>query len=130
MLHTRNVVIYCGKASCALVWNKSEISKLNKRLADAQTYIDTQCVEKMTPFVPVGKPRFHHSGRLRDSVSIKEPGCIIYTAPFAKHDYYSTVNHAHGGNPQAQRLWFEPMKRQYKGAILRGAAAIAGGRAG
>lgn len=130
MIMAKNIIIRSGIISCSFIWNRVELNKINKNLSAAQAYIDAQCVEKMTPFVPVGLPRFQNSGKLRDSVQIKEPGCIIYTSPFAKHDYYSTVNHQHGGNKEAQRLWFEPMKRQHKGAILRGAAAIAGGRAG
>ena len=130
MIQPNNIIISVGGMRTILRWNRVELNKINKNLSAAQAYIDAQCVEKMTPFVPVGLPRFQNSGKLRDSVQIKEPGCIIYTSPFAKHDYYSTVNHQHGGNPQGQRLWFEPMKRQHKGAILRGAAAIAGGRAG
>lgn len=112
-----------------LVWDKAALRLRQKRFEQAQSYIDRQCVEKMTPYVPVGLPRFRNSGRLRDSVRIAEPGRIVYTAPFARHDYYSTVNHEHGGNPQAQRLWFEVMKKKHGGAILRGAADVMGGKA-
>ena len=82
----------------------------------------------MTPLVPVARSYWHHAGRLRDSVRNPSPGRIEYTAPFARHDYYATVDHRHGGNPAAQRMWFEYMKMRDAPAILRGAAAIAGGR--
>ena len=36
---------------------------------------------------------------------------------------FSTARH-----PQAQRLWFEVMKKQHGQAILRGAARLAGGK--
>lgn len=130
MIQPNNIIISVGGMRTMLRWNRNFGALQTARFRAAQAYIDRECVKRMTPFVPVGLPRFQNSGKLRDSVQIKEPGCIIYTSPFAKHDYYSTVNHQHGGNKEAQRLWFEPMKHQHKGAILRGAAAIAGGRAG
>ena len=112
-----------------LVWNKAAMKKREKTFGEAQNYVDKQCVRQMTPYVPVGRPSFEKSGRLRDSVKIAKPGKIIFTAPFAKNDYYSTVDHKHGGNPRARRLWFEVMKFQHGEAILRGAARIAGGKA-
>lgn len=129
MIKPTDVNIRSSSISFSFIWNRIAVRKINKRMIEAQAYIDTECIDKMTPLVPVAKPRFYNAGKLRDSVEIKEPGCIIYTAPFAKHDYYSAVNHQHGGNKKAQRMWFEPMKRQCKTVILRGAAAIVGGRA-
>ena len=108
----------------SLIWNKSTKKKYEKIFADVQSYIDKTCVQKMTPLVPVGLPRYRNSGRLRDSVRIDEPGKIVYTSPRARHDYYATVNHAHGGNPKAQRMWFEVMKSADGKAILRGASEI------
>lgn len=107
-----------------LVWAKTFNPRVRIMLRKAQTYVDNQCVEKMTEFVPVGLPRYRNSGKLRDSVEIKEPGTIIYTAPFAKSDYYSTVNHQNGGNPEAQRLWFEVMKAKYGREIRQGVSNI------
>ena len=95
----------------------------------AQAYIDSECIMRMTPYVPVARKHWHNAGKLRDSVQNPEPGVICYTAPFARHDYNATVNHRHGGNPAAQRRWFEFMKMKDAAAILRGAAAIVGGRA-
>lgn len=107
-----------------LVWAKNFNPKVKKMFRNAQNYVDNQCIEKMTEFVPVGLPRFRNSGKLRDSVEIKEAGTIIYTAPFARHDYYSTVNHQNGGNPQARRLWFEVMKNKYVREIRQGVSNI------
>lgn len=107
-----------------LEWSKKFNPKVNKMFRDTQKYVDTQCIEKMTEFVPVGLPRYINSGKLRDSVKIKEPGKITYTAPFAKSDYYSTVNHENGGNPNAQRMWFEPMKTKYRKEIRKGVSEI------
>lgn len=108
---------------------KSAVLFRRKRFAAAQRYIDSECVQRMTPYVPVAKKYWHHAGKLRDSVGNPAPGVIVYTARFARSDYYADKNHQNSGNPAAQRMWFEFMKRKDAAAILRGAAAIAGGRA-
>lgn len=113
-----------------LVWNKCFVPARRLRFKKAQDYIDRQCVELMTPYVPVGLPKYRNSGKLRDSVQIRSPGEVVYTAPFAKSDYYAVKNHTspHGGNPKGSRLWFEVMKSRHGGEILRGAARITGGK--
>lgn len=115
----------------SLIWNKAALAGRRKKLAEAQNYVDKTCIEKMTPYVPVSLDKFNNSGKLRDSVKIQSPGVIIYTAPFAKGDYYAVKNHKppHGGNPNGERLWFEVMKTRHGEEILRGAAKIAGGKA-
>lgn len=108
-------------------WAKNFDLRTKKTLNNAQKCVDRQCVEKMTEFVPVGLPRFRNSGKLRDSVKIRESGTIIYTAPFARHDYYSGKNHENGGNPNASRLWFEVMKTKYRKEILKDVSEITRG---
>jgi len=100
------------------------------RFSEAQTYIDGECIRRMTPLVPVAKKRFANAGRLRDSVTNPTPGRIEYTAPFARNDYYANKRHQppHGGNPQGTRLWFAVMKQRDGQTILRGAAKIVRGR--
>lgn len=113
-----------------LVLSKSFMPVRRLRFEKAQDYIDKQCAEKMTPYVPVGLSRYRNAGKLRDSVQIKSPGAIVYTAPFARRDYYAVKNHKppHGGNPNGSRLWFEVMKSRHGEEILRGAAKITGGK--
>ena len=102
---------------------------LDKKLSAGQDYVDSECVRLMTPYVPVGLPYYRNSGALRDSVGIPEPGKIEYTAPLAEHDYYATVDHTHGGNPQAQRMWFDFMKHRHGAEIAKGLSEITGGEA-
>ncbi|MCC8135065.1 MAG: minor capsid protein [Ruminococcus sp.] len=111
-----------------LIWNKTFASKSKKAFSKIQDCIDSECVSKMTPYVPVALSEYSNAGKLRDSVKIKSQGEIVYTAPFARSDYYAVKNHTppHGGNPQGSRLWFEVMKSKHGDEILRGAAAIAG----
>lgn len=98
-----------------------------KRFEQAQAYIDSECIRLMQPYVPVALPFWNNAGKLRDSAENPEHGVIEYTAPKARHDYYANVNHANGGNPQAQRMWFEFMKQESAGSILRGVVKIIGG---
>ena len=112
-----------------LILNKNAISDRKKRFEAAQEYVDKKSLEYMTLYVPVGLPRYKNSGKLRDSGKIAGRGKIVYTAPKARGDYYNkTINHRHGGNPNATALWFETMKVKHKQTVLRGAAAIAGGK--
>lgn len=111
-----------------LIWNKAALKVRKKRFEIAQNYVDRQCLEKMIPYVPVALPRYRNSGKLRDSGRISKPGKIVFTAPKARHGYYSTVNHKRGGNPNATRLWFETMKTKHVREILHGTSLIVGGR--
>ena len=107
-----------------LIFDHAAEQRRQKRLEKAQDYIDKECIKRMEPLVPVGLPRFYHSGKLRDSAAVKSPGELTYTAPFAKHDYYAAVDHTHGGNPKAKRMWFEVMKHKELPDLLAGTAKI------
>ena len=112
----------------SLIINPAALALRKLQFSKAQKYIDTECIKRMTPFVPVARERWHHAGKLRDSVGNPVPGIIVYTAQFARHDYYANVRHDRSGNPNGQRVWFEYMKSREKRAILRGTAAILGAR--
>lgn len=109
-----------------LSWNRSFFKRKAKRFEEAQKFVDEQCVEKMSEFVPVASSIYENSGALRDSVKIEEPGKIIYTASFAEHQYYDELNHQNSGNPYAKRLWFEVMKNKYLDEIRDGTGKILG----
>lgn len=113
-----------------LILYPAAVAARKLRLAKAQKYVDSECITRMTPFVPVAKYFWHHAGKLRDSAENPMPGVIIYTARFARSDYYAHKRHQppSGGNPQGQRMWFEYMKMKEKRAILRGTAAILGAK--
>ena len=110
--------------NATLTFDPAMLKRRTKRFEKAQDWLDNECVKRMTPFVPVGLPRFHHSGKLAASVKIVKPGVIVYDAPFARHDYYADVDHSHGGNPQAQRLWFEIMKAEELEDLRKGVAEV------
>ncbi len=115
-------------------------------LVDAQKYIDSECIRYMSGYTPFRTGIMEKSATLGTKIG---SGHIIYNAPYARYQYYGLVMIPVGGktskrvfanpkrelrysksrHPQAQRLWFEIMKKKHGGAILRGAAAIAGGKA-
>lgn len=107
-----------------LLLNGAALGRRTKRFEKAQEWLDKECIKRMTPFVPVGLPRFRHSGKLAASARIAAPGVIVYEAPFARKDYYAEVDHTHGGNPRAQRLWFEVMKAEELEDLRRGVAEV------
>ena len=112
-----------------LIWNRAAIALRKRRLEKAQKVVDGECIRRMAPYVPVAKSWYRNHGKLRKSVQNPEPGRIIYTAPFARHDYYATVDHLHhGGNPMAKRLWLEYMKSKDLDKIGAKAAKTAGAR--
>ncbi|MBQ8123430.1 MAG: hypothetical protein IJ170_09010 [Ruminococcus sp.] len=117
-------------AEIKLVWDKRSMRQRKKRFAAAQDYVDEQCVEKMTPYVPVALASYRNAGKLRDSAAIQEPGVIVFTAPKARSDYYAIKNHKppHGGNPNGTRLWFETMKHYHARKILSGTIKVLGGK--
>ena len=115
-------------------------------LVDAQKYIDSECIRYMSSYTPFRTGIMEKSATLGTKIG---SGHIVYNAPYARYQYYGLVMIPVGGktskrvfanpkrelrystarHPQAQRLWFETMKKKHGGAILRGAAAIAGGKA-
>lgn len=114
--------------SMKLVWRTGFHADKKARMDAAQDYVDKACLYKMRPYVPVALPRYRNAGKLRDSAQVLRRGVIGYTARFAKSDYYSCKNHKRGGNPHAQRLWFEVMKREHLQEIKRGAAKQMGAK--
>lgn len=133
-------------------WDPQEV---NERMDKAQMFIDSECIRLMSPYTPFRTGTLERSATLGTVIG---SGKIVYNAPYARYQYYGVVygpnipiyengilvgfrspkqkrptnrmlNYSTARHPQAQRLWFEVMKKKYGGAILRGAAAVAGGSA-
>ncbi|MDO4863464.1 MAG: minor capsid protein [Ruminococcus sp.] len=135
-------------------WGEFEKS-IPKKFTDAQKFIDASCIKLMTPFTPMRNGILYKSATLGTKIG---SGHIVYNSPYARYQYYGVVygpnlpifengvlvgffspKKKHPTNrelqynktrhPKAQRLWFEVMKKKHGPAILRGAAAIMGGKA-
>lgn len=129
---------------------------VRERLSKAQKFIDSECIRQMKPYTPFRTGSLERSATLGTVIG---SGRIVYNSPYARYQYYGVVygpnipiyengilvgfrspkqkhktnrmlTYSKARHPQAQRLWFEAMKKKHGEAILRGAAAIAGGKAG
>ena len=89
---------------------------INHRLAQGgsvQKFIDSECLRRCDRYTP------------------KDTGELVYTAPYARKNYYSNSGHGASGTARGGlrgRLWFKRMKAAHVHTILAGAAQIAGCR--
>ena len=129
-----------------ILWKNTFSKENNERFANAQRFIDSECIRLMGRYTPMRSGFLAKSPILGTKIG---SGHIVYNAPYARYQYYGLVMIPVGGktskrvlanpkrelrysksrHPQAQRLWFEVMKKKHGGAILRGVAAITGGKA-
>lgn len=132
-------------------WNAAE---QKRELAEAQKFIDKEVLTRMKPYTPMRSGRLMQSATLGTVIG---SGKIVYNCPYARYQYYGVVygpniplyengvlvgfrspkkkhptnrqiQYSKAKHPEAQRLWFEVMKKKHGDAILRGAAAIIGGK--
>ena len=90
--------------------------RADKGLRRAQDRIDSACIEQMKPYTPVAMPIFRNAGKMRDSHKAERPGFLINTEPKARREYY--INKGGSGGLRG-KFWFERMKADHKGEILR-----------
>lgn len=149
MKQPKNEKIKAQKAEVNLVWNNTFGKDSAMKFDTAQKFIDSECIRKMVRYTPAKNLILSKAAVLGTKIG---SGRIVVTSPYGRYQYYgklmvssitgsayarkgekkvltnkdlqySTVRH-----PQAQRLWFEVMKKQHGQAILRGAARLAGGK--
>lgn len=104
---------------------------INHRLAQGgsvQKFIDSECLRRCDRYTPKDTGELIRSG-IRGTVI--GSGELVYTAPYARKNYYSNSGHGASGTARGGlrgRLWFERMKASHVHTILAGAAQIAGCR--
>lgn len=120
-----------------------------------QKFIDSEVIRLCDPKVPFATGVLNHSAI---TASVIGQGMVVYATPYARYLYYGQVygpnipryeagelagfwsppgkkKHPTGrkltynGAPERGALWFERMKAERGDDIIRGAAALAGGRA-
>lgn len=140
-----------GKINAKLVW---EPQKQKEQLGKAQKFIDRKCLIYMKPYTPFRNGILEKSATLGTKIG---SGRIVYNSPYARYQYYGAVygpnipiyengelvgfrspkkkyktnrmiQYSTAKHPQAQRLWFETMKKKHGPSILRGVAALTGGK--
>lgn len=86
-----------------------------------QRYIDSETLRLTDPYVPFLDGGLTGSGTRSTTLG---SGKVKYSTPYARRQYYENK-----GNGLRGKMWFERMKVDRKDEILRGAAALAGGKA-
>lgn len=90
-----------------------------------QKFIDNEVLRRCDKYTPKQTGKLISSGTKGTVIG---SGRIIYTAPYAKPNYYHNAGHGAGGTATGGlrgRLWFERMRKANGAAIVRGAAIIA-----
>lgn len=101
----------------AMTWAPGFGAARTRRFAAAQDYVDREVLRRCAPYLPYDTGALAASGSAAD-------GEVRWTAPYAAAQYYGAA----GGRGKRGPRWFERMKIDHRGAIVRGAAAIAGGK--
>lgn len=125
-----------------------------RRLHEAQKFTDSECIRCSAKFTPRITGQLIRSATLGTVIG---SGKIVYNAPYARYQYYGIVygpnfpviedgkivgwkspkkkyptnrklQYSTAANRLAGSFWFEKMKSAHKQEILRGAAAIIGGK--
>lgn len=104
----------------------NDINKLlrNRGLEEkgkVQRYIDSEVLRLTDPYVPFLDGGLKSSGIRATTLG---SGRVRYNTPYARRQYYENK-----GNGLRGKQWFERMKADRKQEILKGAAAVAGGKA-
>lgn len=137
------------KANVVLSWKNTFGKDMTDRFTTAQKFIDSECIRLMGKYTPARNLILAKAATLGTKIG---SGHIVYAVPYARYQYYGKVmvssvtgsacakhgeskvltsknlSYSKARHPLAQAMWFETMKAKHGGTILRGAAAIAGGK--
>lgn len=142
----KNAKIKAQKMQCDLAWKQTFGRDSTMQFNSAQKFVDAECIRKMVPYTPARNNILYKSAVLGTKIG---SGRIYYQIPYARYQYYGklmvssrtgsafalqgekkvltgkNLQYSKARHPQAQRLWFEAMKKQHGEAILRGATRYA-----
>lgn len=99
-----------GNVTAKLEWNPGFEQSMEKGFANAQAFVDSECIRRMNPETP------RRTGVLVKSATLGTvlgSGEINQIAPYARRQYYEH---------KEKSYWFERMKNRHKDSILKGAA--------
>lgn len=133
-----------------LVWDSSARAARKQQFHRAQVFVDSELIRLMKRYTPARN--LYLSEKAPVLGTKVGSGRICYLAPYARYQYYGklmvsrltgspwarhgeskvitdrALTYSRLRHPEAQPLWFEVTKSRHKAQILRGAAAIAGGK--
>lgn len=99
-----------GRTIARLDWKPGFKPDKEKGFANAQEFVDSECIRRMNPETP------RRTGALIKSATLGTvigSGEINQIAPYARRQYYEH---------KEKSYWFERMKNRHKDSILKGAA--------
>lgn len=99
-----------GRTIARLNWNPGFKPNMESGFANAQEFVDSECIRRMNPETP------RRTGVLVKSATLGTvigSGEINQIAPYARRQYYEH---------KEKSQWFERMKNRHKDSILKGAA--------
>ena len=133
-----------------LVWRGGFRADSKKRFHKAQVFVDSEMIHHMKRYTPARNLFLSEKAPVLGTKI--GSGRIYYLAPYGRYQYYGRLMVSrltgsayarHGESkvltgrdlqysklrhPQAQARWFEVTKQKYRAQMLRGVAAITGGR--
>ncbi|MCI1966865.1 MAG: hypothetical protein LKJ17_12155 [Oscillospiraceae bacterium] len=113
-----------GKAVIKFEWKKGFGAKQTKHFSSAQKFVDSETLRLDAPYIPFQTGTLIKSGKLGTVIGSGE---VNYVAPYAAKQYYTTAQ-SRPYDAQRGGMWFERMKADHKGEIIRGAKKKAGGK--
>ena len=97
--------------TCGLVIDARTVHAVQQQIQNAQKIVDSEVLRVCEPYVPKKTGSLARSGITGTKIG---SGCIRYTAPYARRQYY------HGrASQQRGRFWFERAKNAHKSAVLK-----------
>jgi len=103
-----------------LKWDSNFASNRNAHIQRVQKYIDSECLRLCDPLTPRKSGELIRSGTRGTKIGSGE---LVYTAPYAKKQYYETAQ-TRSYDPNRGSRWFDRMKTAHKEEILAGAQKI------
>lgn len=132
-----------------LTWSNTFGQDMTSRFSAAQKFVDSEMLRLMSPYTPFRTGVMEKSATLGTKIG---SGQIVYVSPGARYQYYGklmvssltgsayakqgeskvltgkNLSYSKAQHPLARAKWFELVKTKHGKAVLRGAAAIVGGK--
>lgn len=118
----KQVSTAAGGVTARLVWGAGFAVQRAMMFGQVQCFVDSEVLRLMQPYTPLRTGMLIKSATLGTVIG---SGRIKQTTPYAARQYYTTAT-TRSYDPRRGAYWFERMKIDQKGIILRGAAQRAG----
>jgi hypothetical protein len=125
-IHTpRGSIVQGPNGKAQLIWNTNFQPKWQAKYTAVQKYIDSEVLRGCEPYVPLLTGMLIMSGILGTDVGFGE---VVWIAPYARYQYYSSRKPGSQTGPLRGPFWFERWKQVGKQRVVAGARKIVGGK--